>query len=200
MNQFGLVQAVDGFSQCVVIAVAFTSHRGLDARFGQTFAVPNGYILRPPVAVVNQSIGTFGLAVILGLLQCVQHKVCSHGAPLAPTHNLASVDVNHKGHVLPALPGRDIREVRHPQLMGTISLELPIDSIQWESSGHIAYGRAQHLAAPGTLQAEALHQPLDGAARYCDALAPHLLPDLVSSIDPHIGLPDPLNLRLEGVV
>ena len=105
MNQFGLVQAVDGFSQFVVVAVAFTSHRGLDARFGQTFAVPNGYILLTPVAVVNQGIGTFGLAVVQGLLQCVQYKVRAHRAALAPAHNSASVDVNHKGHVLPALPG-----------------------------------------------------------------------------------------------
>ena len=40
----------------------------------------------------------------------------------------------------------------------------------------------------------------DGAARNRDALSPHLLPDLICTVDPHIGLPDPLNLRLEGVV
>ena len=53
-----------------------------------------------------------------------------------------------------------------------------------------------HLAAPDTLQAPAFHQPLDGAARYRDALAPHLLSHLVGTVDPHIRLPDPLDLRI----
>ena len=105
MNQLSLVQAVNRFGESVVIAVTPTSDRRLDARFGQTFAVPNGYILRTPVAVVNQGSGTFGLPVIQGLLQCIENKVCSHGTALPPTHYPASVDVNHKGYVLPALQG-----------------------------------------------------------------------------------------------
>jgi hypothetical protein len=74
---------------------------------------------------------------------------------------------------------------------------LPIDPIQWAGSGHIANGRTHHLATPNTLQAQALHQPLDGATRNRYALSLHLLVDLVSSIDPHISLPDPLDLWLE---
>ena len=44
------------------------------------------------------------------------------------------------------------------------------------------------------------HQALDGAARDRDALSPHLLVDLIGTVDPHIGLPDPLDLRLGGIV
>ena len=89
--------------------------------------------------------------------------------------------------------------VRPPQLVGPLCLELPIDPIQRAGSACIAEGRAYDLAAPDTLQAQALHQPLDRAARYRDALSPHLLADLVGAVDPHIGLPDPLDLWLEGV-
>jgi hypothetical protein len=55
--------------------------------------------------VVNQCVGVLGLAVIQGLLQRIQNKVCSHGTALAPAHDPAGINVNHKGHVLPALPG-----------------------------------------------------------------------------------------------
>ena len=67
MNQLSLVQAVNHFGESVVIAVTSNPDRRLDARIGQTFAIPNRYILLTPVAVVNQGIGMFGLAVIQGL-------------------------------------------------------------------------------------------------------------------------------------
>lgn len=41
MNQFRLVQAIDGLGQRVVVAVAATANRRLDARFGQSFGRAN---------------------------------------------------------------------------------------------------------------------------------------------------------------
>jgi hypothetical protein len=37
MDHLSLVKTVDGFGQGVVVAVADTAHRGLDASFGQTW-------------------------------------------------------------------------------------------------------------------------------------------------------------------
>ena len=71
--------------------------------------------------------------------------------------------------------------------MSTKAVEAQIDPIQWAGSGHIANGRAHYLATPDTLQAQVFHQTLDGAARNRDALSPHLLPDLICTVDPHIG-------------
>ena len=45
MNQFRLVQAIDRFSQCIVVAVAPAADRWLDARLGQPFAVANADVL-----------------------------------------------------------------------------------------------------------------------------------------------------------
>ena len=84
--------------------------------------------------------------------------------------------------------------VLRPKLIGTIRIELPIDQIQWTVSGHIANGRTHHLAMPNTLQAQELHQPHDGAAGNRYALSLHLLVDITGSLDPHIGLPDRLDL------
>ena len=89
-----------------------------------------------------------------------------------PAHDAPGEHINDEGHVQPTLPGRNIGEVRHPQLIGSISLELPIDPIQWSGSSCIAKSRAYDLAAPHALQAQALHQPLDRAARDGDDLEP----------------------------
>ncbi len=45
VNQFGLVQAVDGLGQGVVIAVALAAHRRLDASFRQSLGVANADVL-----------------------------------------------------------------------------------------------------------------------------------------------------------
>ncbi len=77
---------------------------------------------------------------------------------------------------------------------------MPVDSVQRAWCLRVADGGAHHLAAAYTLQAQSFHQPLDRAAGNAHALAIELLPDLVGTIDPHVGLPDALNLRHQGVV
>ena len=87
------------------------------------------------------------LTVIQSLLQRVQNKVRSHGTADPPAHNPAGIHVDHKGHVLPALPGRDVREVRYPQLVGAISLELAIDPVQRTWRRCIRYRGTNDLAS-----------------------------------------------------
>ena len=41
MNQFSLVETVDGLGQSVVIAVTFTAHRWFNASFCKPLAVPD---------------------------------------------------------------------------------------------------------------------------------------------------------------
>jgi hypothetical protein len=84
--------------------------------------------------------------------------------------------------------------------LGRSALKTPVDPIQRARRLHIADGGAHHLAAAHALQAQALHQTLDRAAGNLDTLPVHLLPDLVGAIDPHVGLPDALNRRHQGVV
>ena len=67
-------------------------------RLGQSLAVADRHVLRPPVAVVDQGIGTFGLAVVQDLLRCIEYEVYSHGAVLPPARGPASINVEHVGH------------------------------------------------------------------------------------------------------
>jgi len=45
MNQFSLVQAVDRFSEGIIVAVAPTADRRFDARFGEPLAIANADVL-----------------------------------------------------------------------------------------------------------------------------------------------------------
>ena len=54
MDQLGLVQAVDGLCQGVVVTVTMATHRGLNACLDQPLGVANADILSPPVGMMGQ--------------------------------------------------------------------------------------------------------------------------------------------------
>ena len=44
-----------------------------------------------------------------------------------PSNNTAAPNIEHDSEVQKAAPGRDVRDVSDPQLVGTVGLELPVD-------------------------------------------------------------------------
>src|SRR5436190_10940980 len=76
-------------------------------------------------------------------------------------------------------------------------MELPVDVIQRARHRLIADRRPHGLAADRALQAEARHQPLDGAAGNREAFSPQLPPDLPHAVDAEVLREDPLNLDLQ---
>jgi len=134
------------------------------------------------------------------LLQRVEHEVCLHGTALAPTHDATAEHVNDEGHIDPALPGRDVGEVRDPQLIGSLSPELPVDAIKWAWRLRVSNGGALRLAPTHPLQALLAHQSLDGATRHGDTLSIELQPDLVCPIDLQVGMPHAVNLRHQACI
>ena len=52
VDEFGLVQAIDGFGQGVIVAIAPAADRRRNARLGKPFAVADGNILRAPDALL----------------------------------------------------------------------------------------------------------------------------------------------------
>ncbi len=105
MNQFGLVQAVDGLSQGVVVAVAPATHRRLDASFRQPLGIANADFLRAPIGVIDETSVAFGLPGIYGLLQRIKYEIRAHRAAHPPANNAMGEDVDDKDHVEPTLPG-----------------------------------------------------------------------------------------------
>src|SRR5690606_33745985 len=91
-------------------------------------------------------------------------------------------------------PGRYIGKIRHPQLIGPVGLELAIDVVQRARGRSVGDSGAHRLAPSDTMDTKTSHQSLDRAACYRLSLAVKLTPDLVSTINLHVLLPNPVNL------
>ena len=89
----------------------------------------NRDVLRAAVAVMDQGIVLSGLARMQGLLQRIEHEVGVHRTTDPPADDAPGKHIDHEGHIQPALPGRDVGEVRDPELVGPIGLELALDPI-----------------------------------------------------------------------
>ena len=134
------------------------------------------------------------------MLQRIEHKVCSHRTADTPAHDAPGKHIDHKGHVLPTLPSADVGEVRHPQLVRPISLELAVDPVQRTRRCFVKDRGADDFASANALQTHAFHESLDRAAGHFGALSVHLVPDLISAVDLHVGLPDSLDLRGQHLI
>src|SRR3546814_19678316 len=105
MNQFSLVQAVDGFCQGIVVAVTATTHRGLNTGLRESLCVADGDVLGASVAMVYQAIGLRRLTVIQRLPQGIEHEVRMHGTADAPAQNATSNHIADDGHIQQTLQG-----------------------------------------------------------------------------------------------
>jgi hypothetical protein len=128
--------------------------------------------------------GTFALvpARVQGLLQSVQNEVGLHRTADPPVYDVSREDINNEGDVDEALPGRDVGEVGDPQLVRTISLEVPVHAIQRTRRLGSRHRGAHRLASASPTQPAQPHQSLDGASRHRCAFAPQLTPDLVGTV------------------
>ncbi len=195
MNQLGLVQPVDGLGEGVVVAVTPAAHRRLDAGLRQSLAVASRHILRTPVAVVNERAIALRLTGIQSLLERVQNEVGAHRIAHTPPNDAAGKDVDHEGDIQPALPSRNVGEVRDPQLVRPGGAELSIDPIQRAWRVAVADRRSHNLAASHALNAQPAHQALDRTAGDAEPLTHQLAPHLVRSVYLQVCPPDPLDLR-----
>lgn len=95
---------------------------------------------------------TLAATCVQGLLQRVEHEVGLHRAADPPADDAPREDIDDEGHVYEALPGRDVGEVRHPQLVGPISLEMEVHTVQRTRRLGVRYCRAHLLATTRTAE------------------------------------------------
>ena len=98
------------------------------------------------------------------------------------------------GERVKAAPGGDVGEVGHPQLIGPRGRELAPHPIPGRLEALIGNRRAAFASPHNAAQTERAHQPLHGAARRGDPLAPELAPDLASPVHTEVLLVDALDL------
>ena len=116
--------------------------------------------------------------------------------------NVNSSGVLHSKHAQAASPpcgratlaGRTVGEIRYPEPVWTIRLEVAPYQILRTGRCAIGHRGAHALAATHPFNAQVAHQTFDRTARHANALAIHLLPDFAGSVDTKVLLPDSIDL------
>ena len=101
----------------------------------------------------------------------------------------AREDIDHKGDVDRPGPGRDVGEVRHPKPVRPLGMKGAVDLVVRAGPRGVGSRRDDLPAAHRALQPHLAHQPLHGAARDIDAVAPQGMPDLTGPVEPAVVRP-----------
>jgi hypothetical protein len=195
-----LVEAVDGFGESVVVAVANAAHGGLEAGLGETLGVYYRHVLHAPVAVMDEPAAGYGSAIMKRLLQGIENEAGVSRAADPPADNAASIGVDHERHIDEARPGGDICEVRDPEHVRTRRLELAVHPVERAWRGFVADRRPHAPSADDALKTHRLHQPSHGAACHVLPLPHQLTPDLANAIDLEVLIEHAPDLHAEHCI
>jgi len=99
VDHLGLEEAVGGFGERVVIAVADAPDRGLDAGFGEAFGIYDRDILAATVAVMDEAAFPYRPPVVQRLLERVEDESRVRGAAHPPADDPPGEDVDDEGDV-----------------------------------------------------------------------------------------------------
>lgn len=164
----------------VVVRDADAPDRRLDLRFDQSLCVPERKALRSSIAVMND---TFDIVALVDrLLESIQREVRGERRRCTPTDDSTREDVDDEGNVDESSRGRDIGQIRDPEVIRPRRYEVSLDEIQTTSVTVFHDRRTTTTSTSDALKAEAAHEPLYGAACHVDALLPKLIPDLACSV------------------
>ena len=166
MDQFGLVQTIDGFGQGIVVAVPLAADGRLDAGLGQALGMADGNRLRSAIRMVDRAGIPLWLTSLERLLQGIQNEVGAHRTTDSPADDPAGKDIDDEGDIDEPRPRGNMGEIGDLELIRPIRLELAMDPILRTRRGRIAEGGSHHLAAHRPPQAEAAPQAFNGAARH----------------------------------
>ena len=122
--------------------------------------------------------------------------------------NVNSSGVPHSKHAQAASPpcrratlaGRTVGEIRYPQTIGPVRLEIPLHQIARAGGLAIRDRGTNPFAAPDALDTKVSHQPFDCASCHGHALPSQLLPNLASARDPKILFPNTLDMHHEPLI
>src|SRR6056297_203541 len=131
------------------------------------------------------------------LFQSIQNERRVRRAADPPTNNAARKDIDDKRHIDKAAPCRDIGEIRYPQSVRGVCLEVPVHLVTRAWRGWVRDSRAGFLATSDPAKLQLPHQALHRAARHSKAFPHHLVPHLLGPIDLVVRFEDPLDLRLQ---
>jgi hypothetical protein len=143
----------------VVPAVALAAHAALDpACFERTPVVAAG-VGTAAIGVVDEA--RVGTAVSQCCPQGHEREVPVDRGAGCPAHDTPGEQIEHDGEVQPALPGPEVGDVRHPDLVGRGRAEVPLQHVRSDGKRVVRVGGLAEAAPRSARQAGFFHQPCD---------------------------------------
>lgn len=191
IDQLGIVVAVDGLGQVVVVAVPDGSYGGHRTDLGEAFTVANRCELRSGIEVTGQARQRVPRDQ-RGHLNRVEHHRRAHVRRDPPTDEHPTERVDEKAHVGHPGPGRDVGQVgTDPQLVGGCRAEVTLDQIGMPPRTRARRGGADPSAATHPFDARRPHQPGHLIAAHVVTGPACRFPQLVRPVDAVVVLPQP---------
>src|SRR5690606_4720131 len=192
-DHFGLVKADDGFRQRIVVRVTDAANGRFDAGFGKPLGVPDRQVLRTAIAVMDQLI-PFRHSFAHVLFQYTENQIGPRRTRGPPADDAPGEYVNHEGDIDKATPGRDVGEVRDPQLVRPLGVEVALHLIARTWQCRVRQRGFNRLATCRSPQSHPRHQAFNGATCDIPGFAVQLYPDFAGAVDLEVLQPDTLDL------
>jgi len=163
VDEFGFEGVEEALHRRVIPTISFPAHRLDDIGCVEHLAVAAGCVLASAVGVMDEP-RTWTLALDRHG-QGGDGQLLAHVIAHRPAHYLAAEQIEDGGQVQPPLIGRDVGDVRQPNLIRPGGQEGLVEQIVGNRQAMIAVGGDDPEAALGhRSNAMAMHQPLDPAA------------------------------------
>ena len=119
-NALTFKQLEETLRHSVVVAVSPPAHAGLQVVAGQEALPFMAGELAALIGMHNNHVT--GSSAPDRHMQRIQRKLCINAAACGPTHDLPRVQINHGSQVQPAFVCCDVRDVGHPSLLGSLTV------------------------------------------------------------------------------
>jgi len=119
--------AEETFHRCVVIAVAFAAHALLNFALFQLFSKRATGVLRTSIAVKYQA--RFWCSECDGLMERIQGQFGVNILAGRPAYDLSRTEIHDRTQVTKAFFEWDVSEVRQPNLIEILHLEISIQNV-----------------------------------------------------------------------
>src|SRR6266536_3014282 len=126
IEELALQGGEEAFSHRVVVAVAYRAARGSDVHLSAALAEGKSGVLTPVIGMMND---IFRPPLIVSHLERVEDKRRLEVRCHRPADDASAEGIEHHGEIEKASPRRNVGDVGHPELVGSISGELPLDQI-----------------------------------------------------------------------
>ena len=97
MDNLGLVEPVDRLGESVVVGIAHTADRALDACLRQTLGVADADILRALVGVMHEAAAMDGPPFVQGLFESIEDEARMGGPAYPPADDPAGIGIEDEG-------------------------------------------------------------------------------------------------------